>query len=79
MSIIFFITTTTITGATLKRHINVKQRKEAEQQEWLKCDKLDSYEQFSSDVKVHLQSSFPSVFVHQSKCTSCTSIQTESQ
>ena len=50
-----------------KRHINVKQRKEAEQQEWLKCDKIDSYERFSSDVKVHIQSSFPSVFVHQSE------------
>ena len=50
-----------------KRHINVEQRKEAEQQEWLKCDKIDSYEQFSSDVKEHLQSSFPFLFVHQSE------------
>ena len=50
-----------------KRHINVKQRKEAEQQKWLKCDKIDSYERFSSDVKVHIQSSFPSVFIHQSE------------
>ena len=50
-----------------KCHINVKQRKEAEQQEWPKCDKIDSYKQFSSDVNVHLQWSFPSVFVHQSE------------
>ena len=50
-----------------ERNIYVKQRKEAEQQEWLKCDKIDSYEQFSSDVNVHLQLSFPSVFVHQSE------------
>ena len=67
MSIIFIITTTTITGPTLKCHINVKQRKEPEQQEWLKCDKIDSYERFSSDVKVYIQPSFPSVFVHQSE------------
>ena len=38
-----------------------------DQQEWLKCDKIDSYERVSSDVKVHIQSSFPSVFVHQSE------------
>lgn len=31
------------------------------------CDKIDSYEQFSRDVKGHLQSSFPSIFVHLSK------------
>ena len=50
-----------------KRHINREQRREAEQYEWLKCDKIDSNEQFSSDVNEHIQSSFPSLFVHQSE------------
>ena len=67
MSIIFIITTTTITEPTLKTPHQCKTTMEAEQQEWLKCDKINSYERFSSDVKVHIQSSFPSVFVHQSE------------
>ena len=67
MSIIFIITTTTITGPTLKTPHKCKTTEGSRITGVAKCDKIDSYEQFSSDVKVHLQSSFPSVFVHQSE------------